>query len=145
MNKKIAAGKGNAKDIVTDFTIKKDIAEKAKTLLQYGFTEEQLKKITQEEFYKLYNEFNELSTKYDDNLRTFMEEIKPVLDKWSFEEVFVFTIDVLNSALLKIARDEVPAEEKELINIEDFFPVLYDSIYEKCIFNISQRYLSEKK
>lgn len=80
-----------------------------------------------------------VTEKFESNRDLFYSQIHPILKKWTFEEVFVFTIELFNDVLYTVAHEEEPVKAKDL-QIEDFFPHVYEELYEDFLFSICERY-----
>lgn len=141
MTKKVFTKKGKAKDIITDINKQREKADKVKEMEQLGLDVDKLKQLTIEEFDKTYTKFNTVAAKLDSNRTEFIKQLAPIISQWSFEELFVFCVDVLNAHILNITDDVLP--ESQQVEVSDFFPVLYDKIYNACIEALSRRYLDE--
>lgn len=138
MTNKVFTKKGKAKDIVTDIKAQRSKAEKIQQLKDKGLDVDELKKLTLEEFDKIYTQFTTLTKKLDTNREEFLNQFESLTTRWSFEEIFIFCIDILNAHLITLADSQGVKLE-----VQDIFPVLYEDIYNKCISVVKDKYLEE--
>jgi transcription termination factor NusB len=112
---------------ISSMQTKLEIRELANKL---GISQQEIKGINHKDAKVFLERFKKATHRIDSNRDIFFDEINPLLDKWSFEEVFVYTIDLLNLNLLRLCQNNNPNIKLE---VSDLFPVLYDEIYNKCI------------
>ena len=120
---------------------KRELTEKVKRLRELGIDDDVLKEMSLEKFNSLYDEFVGLSSYIEGRRAQFIEDVRPVMEKWSFEEVFVYLIDIINTRVLSMVEEYTPEEER--VELDDIFPVMYDAIYDSCITRIKEK--MEKK
>jgi len=133
--------KNKAKEIVTDMKEYKTKTEKLKELKNIGLDVEELKQLTLDKFNENFEKFQQVSNAIDTNRKKLLKQLVPIFSEWSFEEIFVYCIDILNSELITIAEKHT----EEDIELKDFFPVLYDEIYTKCVHALTQKYSKNNK
>lgn len=137
---KITVKKGKAKEVVTSLADMRRKAEKLEELKKLGLDTKELENITLEEFNKLYNEFAYIADKIDLRRQEFINQLIKYMGHWSFEELFVFMIDVLNTKLMEFMERDEKGNKVHDLQVEDIFPVLYDKVYTTCLNVLVENY-----
>ena len=119
----------------------KDMESKVLELNSKGVPTEHLENLTVEEFEKLYANFKGISGKLHENRYKFYVEVEEALNKWTFEEIFIFMIDIFNTKILEAVKDN--SEPTLDVSVEDIFPSLYLEVYKGFISKVSDKYERE--
>ena len=119
----------------------KDMESKVLELNSKGVPTEHLENLTVEEFEKLYANFKGIAGKLHENRYKFYKEAEETLNKWTFEEIFIFMIDIFNTKILEMIKEN--SEPTLNVSVEDIFPSLYLEIYKGFINKVSDKYERE--
>lgn len=108
---------------------KEELTKRVKKLQELGVKPETLKQMELNEFEKSEHVITQLSNNYE----LFLTNMNKVFgDEWSFEEVFVYTVDMLLDELKNTveAKENYEPEDKELFNM---FDKIYDGFVQKLL------------